>query len=411
MARNAPAVPDINEDRNQAPVEDGSYGDATVADTEAADPGVLADDPEAASEHLTDEDFNEETGAAVERKDEGGEEDAEDEEDKGEDGGKLTKEQLAEIAGGEDDDEDAEDDEDGQQRRGRRRPNTQARRRQARQREREQIAALNARVDTLTQLLGNRQQAEQQAAEEVAEAQAEEAPARPRLEDFDFDNEKWSEALGQWTEDRVASIQQQAARDRQEGAQRAEQEQRRRTAEAFKERQQAARERYDDYDDVVMSDDTIIPANVVDLIIESELGPDLAYYLGENQDEAEKIGRMNPIQAARRIGIIEAGIQQAAKAPASGDDGDDADDGTDDETAAGEDDDGSRAEEARPAAKAGEPTQRKAPDERPAPRRTTKAPEPAPHLRGGGGREPVDPNKESIEEYVARREREEAGRV
>ena len=40
----------------------------------------------------------------------------------------------------------------------------------------------------------------------------------------------------------------------------------------------------------------------------SDIGPDLAYWLGSNPKEADRIARLSPIMQAREIGKIEANI-------------------------------------------------------------------------------------------------------
>ena len=74
---------------------------------------------------------------------------------------------------------------------------------------------------------------------------------------------------------------------------------------AWAERVVAAKQRYDDFDDV-MSEDVPVSATTRDLLLESDVGPDIAYYLGTHVDEAIAISRMSPLNAAKAIGRIEA---------------------------------------------------------------------------------------------------------
>ena len=47
---------------------------------------------------------------------------------------------------------------------------------------------------------------------------------------------------------------------------------------------------------------------MTDLILTSDVGADVAYHLGQNRALAAQIAEMNPVEAARAIGRIEASI-------------------------------------------------------------------------------------------------------
>jgi len=75
--------------------------------------------------------------------------------------------------------------------------------------------------------------------------------------------------------------------------------------EAYGEREEKARDKYDDYEDVVYNPKLRITDVMAETIQHSEIGPDLAYWLGSNPKEAERIARLSPIMQAREIGKIE----------------------------------------------------------------------------------------------------------
>lgn len=58
----------------------------------------------------------------------------------------------------------------------------------------------------------------------------------------------------------------------------------------------------------------VITKPMADLIMASEVGPQIAYYLGENVEKSVAISRLPPIEQAREVGRIEARLE-AAKAP------------------------------------------------------------------------------------------------
>lgn len=71
------------------------------------------------------------------------------------------------------------------------------------------------------------------------------------------------------------------------------------------EREDAARDRYDDYEDVVYNPRLPITPIMAQTIQTSDAGPDVAYYLGSNPKEAERIARLPAILQAKEIGKIE----------------------------------------------------------------------------------------------------------
>ena len=76
--------------------------------------------------------------------------------------------------------------------------------------------------------------------------------------------------------------------------------------EAYHDREEQARERYDDYEQGVMNPRLPITNVMADTIRASDVGPDVAYYLGTNIKETERIARLPPILQAKEIGKIEA---------------------------------------------------------------------------------------------------------
>ena len=75
--------------------------------------------------------------------------------------------------------------------------------------------------------------------------------------------------------------------------------------EAYNEREEKARDKYDDFEDVVYNPKLRITDVMAESIQSSDNGPDLAYWLGSNPKEAERISRMSPMLQAKEIGKIE----------------------------------------------------------------------------------------------------------
>lgn len=103
-------------------------------------------------------------------------------------------------------------------------------------------------------------------------------------------------------------------------AERDQQQRQQRTNATYAEREEAARDRYEDYETVVYMDDLTITPAMAQVIKASEVGPDVAYYLGKNPKEAERIAGLDPLAQAKELGKIEvkvAGSPPPAKKPSS----------------------------------------------------------------------------------------------
>lgn len=85
-------------------------------------------------------------------------------------------------------------------------------------------------------------------------------------------------------------------------------------------REEAARSKYADYNEVV-SPQNLGPLlqnqDVFQTLASHEQGPELAYYLGKNPDQVVAIAQMTPYQAAMRIGQLLASITPDAPAKAT----------------------------------------------------------------------------------------------
>lgn len=76
--------------------------------------------------------------------------------------------------------------------------------------------------------------------------------------------------------------------------------------ESYHEREEEARGKYDDFDQVAYNPNLRITTAMAQTIQVSENGPDVAYYLGTNPKEADRISRLPPLAQAKEIGKIEA---------------------------------------------------------------------------------------------------------
>ena len=75
---------------------------------------------------------------------------------------------------------------------------------------------------------------------------------------------------------------------------------------AYHDREEDARTKYDDFEQVAYNPKLPVTETMAQTIQASEIGPDVIYWLGSNPKEAERIARLSPLLQAREIGKIEA---------------------------------------------------------------------------------------------------------
>ena len=88
--------------------------------------------------------------------------------------------------------------------------------------------------------------------------------------------------------------------------QREQQRQQSELADAYHEREEEARGKYDDFEQVAYNPNLPITNVMAETIQASDIGPELAYHLGSNPKEAERISRLSPYLQAKEIGKLEA---------------------------------------------------------------------------------------------------------
>ena len=76
--------------------------------------------------------------------------------------------------------------------------------------------------------------------------------------------------------------------------------------EAFHDREEKARDKYDDFEQVAYNPNLRVTEVMAQAIRSSDIGPDVAYYLGSNPKEADRISRLAPLIQVKELGKIEA---------------------------------------------------------------------------------------------------------
>jgi len=89
-------------------------------------------------------------------------------------------------------------------------------------------------------------------------------------------------------------------------SQREQQRQQSEVLEQYHDREEEARAKYADFEQVAYNPNLPITTSMAQAIQFSEIGPELAYHLGANPREAERISKLQPILQAKEIGKLEA---------------------------------------------------------------------------------------------------------
>ena len=107
-------------------------------------------------------------------------------------------------------------------------------------------------------------------------------------------------------------------REKRQSAER-EATERTKTVDSWNKRIAAATAEMPDFEEVLASSDVPMTPPMQQAIMESDIGPKLAYYLANNPEEAEKIAGMSPIGAIRTLGRIEERLSNSKPAVKSTD--------------------------------------------------------------------------------------------
>ena len=133
---------------------------------------------------------------------------------------------------------------------------------------------------------------EREQANRSAETQIVKAPSTASVDQFESP-EAYAEALAYQKAEELLAKREAAKQQSQ-------------VLESYHDLEEKARDKYDDFEQVAYNPKLPITNVMAETIQSSEIGPDLAYYLGSNPKEADRISRMSALAQAKEIGKIEA---------------------------------------------------------------------------------------------------------
>lgn len=129
--------------------------------------------------------------------------------------------------------------------------------------------------------------------EQRLKATTPELPATPPSQEQFESPEAYAEALA---EQKAAQLLARREAERQQAE----------VLESYHEREEEARNKYEDFEQVAYNPRLPITQVMAETIQASEIGPEVAYYLGSNPKEADRIAKLSPFLQAKEIGKIEA---------------------------------------------------------------------------------------------------------
>lgn len=138
-------------------------------------------------------------------------------------------------------------------------------------------------------------------------------PKPPTLEDFNYDEVRYNEAKDKYVADlAVRRVYDEIARSQDAQAQQAEADRKRQAGQRFREKAEAAAERYEHLDDAMEAfhkGGISVSVPMIEFVYEhAEDGPAIVHHLYANQDLAEKIAKLPPLAAARELARLEASL-------------------------------------------------------------------------------------------------------
>jgi hypothetical protein len=176
------------------------------------------------------------------------------------------------------------------------------------ERELAQAAEREARRDALLEKALEALQKGGKAPETPPEVPA--AEVAPKREDFE-DYQDFIEARTEWKTRETFRAEMAKINEsrKQETAQTEEQKAQQEVNDQLEQRKTKGREKYSDFEKVALDPKVPINPLMAEVIAGSDIGEEVAYFLGKNRDEALRIAKLSPLAAAKEMGALEASLK------------------------------------------------------------------------------------------------------
>jgi hypothetical protein len=146
-------------------------------------------------------------------------------------------------------------------------------------------------------------------------------PPKPNIDDFET-YEAWETAVEEANDKYLTDLADYKAKEavkadrearQKESAERAAQEETQKTAKIWQSKVAEAKKIHDDFEEVAFNPKTPISETMQKFIVESEMGAEIAYQLGQDQEKASSIANMSDFNAVRELTRIELSIPKTTK--------------------------------------------------------------------------------------------------
>lgn len=151
-------------------------------------------------------------------------------------------------------------------------------------------------------------------------SQEDDAPKRPLKTEFVDNPDGYEQAVDDYIAKRASyeatkAVKADRAEQEQQAQQKAIADGNKAVKDAYTGRVEKAKGKYADYHEVAESPDVQVSIPMAHAIMHSEHGPDIAYHLGKNPAEAERISKLSPPLQLVELGLIVASLRAPAKEP------------------------------------------------------------------------------------------------
>ncbi len=134
------------------------------------------------------------------------------------------------------------------------------------------------------------------------------AKDRPKREDFE-DDDAYIEALVDWkAEQKIKSSKETDVKSEKEAEEKTAIAE---TLETIDEVMEQGRKKYDDFNELVLSEDLVLTQQMTEVILQSDNPSEVFYYLGKNPDIALELSKKSVLKIAKEVGKIEVALTKA----------------------------------------------------------------------------------------------------
>lgn len=163
-----------------------------------------------------------------------------------------------------------------------------------------------AKAERLEAELAKYRAKEQALAEPTGSSKVEAESAKPKPDDFE-DYGEYTEALADWKVEQKLKERDKKTKEETQKAEFAKTHKEK--VENYTNLVKEAQERYEDFDEVINEYDGPLTSAMQAALLDSDVGPDVAYYIATTEGEGERLAKLGIVALNKEIGKIEARLE------------------------------------------------------------------------------------------------------